>query len=82
MENFIAIRNNDGQWKTQPTKFLREVGDAMTVEGKRYVVIAFGSRSHCTQIMNFQASANRKHRKNGYEVNYPDGRFINRDLAK
>lgn len=78
--NFIAIRSNDGAWKVIPTKFDRQVGDAIVVDNKKFVVVTSGDFYTCKSTMDFSVIKNIQHRKNGKIPVYPEGKFSERNL--
>lgn len=73
MATFIALRSHEGNWKVIPTKFDRQAGDAMMIEGKRFIVITSGDRDLCIDSMNFSISRNRKHIANGGIITMGNG---------
>jgi hypothetical protein len=85
-KTFVTLQSQpiDGvvYWKVMPTKFDREPGDAMQVEGVNYTVLTVGDREACIVTMNFARERALINLKRGFITKIPVGKFNERAIIK
>jgi riboflavin synthase alpha subunit len=82
MNLFVTLQsqpvNGTTYWKVVPTKFNREVGDAMVVDGLKFTVTHVGDRAYCAGAMSELMNRFKINRAAGYLTRVPIGQYNER----